>query len=75
VVISEARFPDMDGFSLVERLMGLAPEPLAFVLLTGQSGLGDGPPCPGSTTSASSRPTRPNSSGCWTASDAIRPSR
>ena len=36
VVISEARFDDMDGFTLVEKMLGLVPEPVVFVMVTGR---------------------------------------
>jgi DNA-binding response OmpR family regulator len=36
VVISEARFNDMDGFTLVQRIMGLASESVVFVMVTGR---------------------------------------
>jgi CheY-like chemotaxis protein len=41
VVVSEARFPDLDGFALVERIVDLAPRPAVFVMVTGHCRLRD----------------------------------
>ena len=36
VVISEARFNDMDGFTLVEKILGLVHQPVASIMVTGR---------------------------------------
>jgi YesN/AraC family two-component response regulator len=41
IVISEARFPDMDRFLLVEKIMGPIPDPVVFVMVTGYNHLRD----------------------------------
>ena len=41
IVVSEARFSDMDGFTLVEKLRGRAPESVVCVMVTGRHDLRD----------------------------------